>query len=68
MKATRTRMIVDLPLDIQMAIRLRAVKNGVKTGDIVAEAIRTAFPEDVREAVIEMRRPGQRERVARHTG
>jgi hypothetical protein len=47
----RSRMIVDLPADIQMAIRLRAVKTGKTTGEVVAEAICSLFAEDVAEAL-----------------
>ncbi len=46
----RSRMIFDLPEYIIKAIRLRAVKNGYTTGDVVQVAIEIAFPEDVEEA------------------
>ena len=46
----RSRMIVDLPRDVQMSIRLRAVKNGWTTGEVVACAIKQAFPDDIIEA------------------
>lgn len=45
------RMIFDIPNEVQMAIRLAAVKAGKTTGEIVAEAIRYAFPGDVKEAI-----------------
>lgn len=48
----RTRMIFDATPEVQMAIRLRAVKKGVTTGDVVAEAIRQVFPAEVNEAVL----------------
>ena len=38
-KGKTNRMILELPEDIQMAIRLRAVKNNEKTGQVVADAI-----------------------------
>jgi len=47
---SRTRMIFDVPREVQMAIRLRAVKAGMTTGDVVAAAIAQAFPDEVREA------------------
>lgn len=46
----RTRMIVDVPRDVQMAIKLRAVKNDWTTGDVVVAAIYHTYPVDVREA------------------
>jgi hypothetical protein len=46
----RARMIFDLPSDVQMAIRLRAVKNAMTTGDVVSEAIQQAFGDDLTEA------------------
>jgi len=46
----RSRMIFELPSDVQMAIRLRAVKEGVTTGDIVCQAITTAYKHDLDEA------------------
>lgn len=39
----RRRVIYDLPRDIQMAIRLRAVKDGVTNGQVIARAIELAF-------------------------
>ncbi len=44
------RMIFDLPADVQMAIRLRAVKEDLTTGRIVADAIRATFAKEVCEA------------------
>ncbi len=46
----RNRMIVDLPTDVQMAIRVRAVKNGETNGDTVCRAVQATFPEEYREA------------------
>jgi hypothetical protein len=46
----RGRMIVDVPNDVQMAIRLAAVKTGATTGDIVTQAVKQAFRDDLREA------------------
>lgn len=43
-------MIVDVPIEVQMAIRLRAVKAGISTGEVVAIAIRERFPHDLQEA------------------
>jgi hypothetical protein len=46
----RNRMAVDLPPEVQMAIRLCAIKRGITTGDVVAEAIEACFSEDMAEA------------------
>ncbi len=46
----RNRMIVDLPSEVQMAIRLRAVKSATTTGAVVCEAVQLAFAKDVQEA------------------
>jgi len=43
-------MIVDIPSEVQMAIRLRAVKSGVTTGDVVTQAVQQAFCKDLEEA------------------
>lgn len=48
----RIRMIVDLPIDVQMAIKLRAVKSNSTTGEVVCEAIQRTFSKDVEEARI----------------
>ena len=48
--ADRTRMIVDLPSEVQMAIKLRAVKRSTTTGAIVCEAVQMAFGQDIEEA------------------
>ena len=55
----RTRMIVDVPPEIQMAIKLRAVKNNITTGEVVREAIERAFPKDIEEARIAIREQKQ---------
>ena len=49
-KNERTRMIVDLPSDVQMAIKLRAVKGNSTTGAVVCEAIQKTFSKDIQEA------------------
>jgi hypothetical protein len=46
----RNRMIVDLPSEVQMAIRLRAVKSATTTGAVVCEAVQLAFAKDIEEA------------------
>ena len=46
----RKRMIFDLPEHIQMAIRLRAIKDQCTTTEVVRTAIETIFPEDVEQA------------------
>jgi hypothetical protein len=46
----RNRMIVDVTREVQMAIKLRAIKLGITTGAVVAQAIEIAFPDDLKEA------------------
>lgn len=48
----RTRMIVDIPREVQMAIRLRAVKDGITTGAVVEDAIFRVFRQDIDEAKV----------------
>jgi len=43
-------MIVDVTREVQMAIKLRAIKLGITTGAVVAQAIEIAFPDDLKEA------------------
>ncbi len=45
-----SRMIFDVTPEVQMAIRLRAIKAGVTTGEVVRLAIDQVFHEDVEEA------------------
>lgn len=45
-----SRMMFDLPAEIQMAIRLRAAKSRLTTGQVVAQAVSATFAADVREA------------------
>jgi len=47
---SRGRMIFDLPKYVQMAIRLRAIKSGIRTGEVISEAVRLTFPDEVAEA------------------
>ena len=52
----RNRMIVDLPPDVQLAIRIKAVKSNTTTGDVVCEAVQQTFSkyiEEAREALAE---------------
>jgi hypothetical protein len=49
-KTERIRMMVDLSSDVQMAIKLRAVKSNMTTGAVVCEAVQTAFSKDIQEA------------------
>ena len=43
-------MIFDFPPDIQMAIRLRAIKNQCTTGEVIVAAMEKHFYTDVAEA------------------
>jgi hypothetical protein len=49
-RTERNRMIVDLPSEVQMAIKLRAVKANTTTGAVVSEAVQNYFAKDVQEA------------------
>jgi hypothetical protein len=44
------RMIFDLTPEIQKAIKLRAVKSDMTTGEVVSAAIKAAFGKDLEEA------------------
>lgn len=46
----RERMILDLPREVQMAIKLRAIKDRCTTGAIVEWCVRDCFPKEVEEA------------------
>lgn len=46
----RPRMIADIPTHVQMAIRLRAVKESVSTGDIIAKAVEHLYAQEIAEA------------------
>lgn len=48
--AVRSRMIVDVTPEVHMAIKLRAVKDGITTGEVVCRAIEQVFPDDIEEA------------------
>ncbi len=50
MKPKRTRMIVDLPKYVHIAIKLAAIKNDCTTGEVVEQAVRLCFLSDVAEA------------------
>jgi hypothetical protein len=49
-ESERSRMIVDLPSDVQMAIRLRAVKSNSTIGEVVCEAVTQSLGKDIEEA------------------
>lgn len=46
----RKRMIFDLPDDVQMAIRLLAVKHGITTADVVMRMVGTTMAAELSEA------------------
>jgi hypothetical protein len=50
------RMIFDVSPEVQMAIKLAAVKRGCTTGEVVTEAIRKTFPLDLNQAQEELER------------
>jgi hypothetical protein len=50
--AERGRMIFDLPSDVQMAIKIKAVKSSMTTGEVVAEAIKEMYGVYLEEAKI----------------
>ena len=49
-KAERNRMMIDLPPEVQMAIRIRAAKSHATTGAVVCEAIEKVFGKYIQEA------------------
>lgn len=50
MKPIRNRMIVDVPVEVQMAIKLRAIKSQITMGEVVEQAIKHTYPDDLKEA------------------
>ena len=50
------RMLYELPEEIHMAIRLRAIKDGIKNGEVFRRAMEIAFPDDVAEAKKELKK------------
>ena len=46
----RKRMIFDVLPEVQIAIKLRAIKNRCTTGEIISKAVELAFPDDIKEA------------------
>lgn len=51
------RVIFDLPADVQMAIRLRAIKSGQTTGGVIAEAVALTIPQELEEALAIKKEP-----------
>lgn len=54
MKRTRSRMVLELPVDIKMAIRLRAAITHGTNVTAVISAIESAFPHEVKQARMEL--------------
>ncbi len=52
-------MIFDLPPVVQMAIRLRAIKQQRTTAEVVEELIRRHHPEEIAEAETVLRVKGE---------
>jgi hypothetical protein len=50
MKKREPRMMMELPREIQMAIKIRAAKDETTTGAVVVEAMRQVFAQEVEEA------------------
>ena len=46
------RMMLELPSEAQMAIKIRAAKSNMSTGSVVCEAVQKAFGADIREAKV----------------
>jgi hypothetical protein len=46
----RSRMILDLPVEVQIAIKLQAAKRRVKTGAVIEAAVNEVYADDVQEA------------------
>jgi hypothetical protein len=51
-------MIFDVSAEIQMAIRLHAVKRGITTGETLEFMVRQCLPKDVEDAVKELAEQG----------
>jgi hypothetical protein len=49
-RTDRNRMIFALPPEVQLAIRIRATKDGVTTGEVVRRAVLLTWKADVIEA------------------
>lgn len=55
-------MIFDLPFDVQMAIKLRAVKDRCTTGEAVSKAVQISFAIELEQAREEIKNAIRTER------
>lgn len=46
------RMMVDIPEDVQLAVRLRSLKEGIAIGKVVEDALREVYDDDIEEAKV----------------
>jgi hypothetical protein len=55
-------MLLEIPPEIQMAIRLHGIKADKTTGEVVSEAIERTYPEEMKEAkkALESKYDGQK--------
>lgn len=65
MRNKRTRMIVDLPAEAQMAIKLRAVKSNSTTGQVVYEMVQKVLGKDLQDAKISLASKTKKSRAPR---
>ena len=49
-KLGRKRMIFDLPSDVQLALRLAAVKRMLTTAGVLQQLVSTALPDELKQA------------------
>lgn len=67
MNVERGRMIFELPSEVQMAIKIKAVKSSMTTGEVVCEAVTQVFGsyvEEAKAALSERKKPsGKRKRA-----
>ena len=59
----KTRMIVDIPSEVQLAIKIGAVKTNSTTGEFVAKAVEGSFGRYVEEAKVTLAEMRQSEKV-----
>ena len=52
----RSRVVLELPLDVELAIRLRVAKTKTKPWEVVSAAIEKAYEDDIAEARRELAR------------
>jgi hypothetical protein len=62
----RGRMIFELPSDVQMAIKIKAVKSNMTTGAVVTEVVKKSLGKYVEEARAAIAESRESEKPGRH--